>query len=84
MSGMSGMNGMGMDMGSDGMFRPHNQMLARTYWYLTAAFFLFACLLSGINTFETWSRLVFCRLTMTEISGPLIIIGGHANFSLLK
>lgn len=30
---MSGMEGTGMDMGLDGMFRPLNQMLARMYWY---------------------------------------------------
>lgn len=63
------MSGMGMDMGSEGMFLPYNQMLARTYWYLIAAVFLFACLLSGINAYETWSRLVSHRLTEIAISG---------------
>ncbi|KAL6722311.1 ferric-chelate reductase Frp1 [Lecanora helva] len=39
---MAGM-GMDMDMGSSGIFRPHNQSLARTYWYLVAACTLLAC-----------------------------------------
>lgn len=31
---MSGMMGMGMDEGSDDLFRPYNQVLARGYWYV--------------------------------------------------
>lgn len=58
MDGMSSMEGMGMDMGSDGMFRPVNQMLARTYWYLVAACFASALLLKGVGVFESWSRSV--------------------------
>ena len=58
MDDMSSMEGMGMDMGSDGMFRPVNQAIARTYWYLIAAFFAFALLLKGLAAFESWSRLV--------------------------
>ena len=58
LDGMSGMEGMGMDMGSDGMFRPVNQMLARTYWYLVAAFFAFAVLLKAAGAIESWSRSV--------------------------
>ena len=53
---MSSMDGMGMDMGSDDMFRSHNQKLARAYWYLVAAVFVFACILSFLGAFETWSR----------------------------
>ena len=58
--GMSSMEGMGMDMGSDGMFRPVNQMLARTYWYLVAAFFAFALFLTSVGAIESWSRSVPC------------------------
>ena len=58
MNGMSGMEGTGMDMGSDGLFRPVNQMIARTYWYLIAAFFAFALLLKGVGAIESWSRSV--------------------------
>lgn len=56
MDDMSGMGGMSMDMGSDGMFRPVNQMIARTYWYLVAAFFACALLLKGVEAVESWSR----------------------------
>ena len=59
LNGMSSMEGMGMDMGSDGMFRPVNQMLARTYWYLITAFFASALLLKTIGAIESWSRSVF-------------------------
>ena len=59
LNGMSSMEGMGMDMGSDGMFRPVNQMLARTYWYLITAFFALALLLKGFGAIESWSRSVF-------------------------
>ena len=55
---MSGMESMGMDMGSDGMFRPVNQMLARTYCYLVAAFFASALLLKSAGAIESWSRSV--------------------------
>ena len=58
LEGTSGMEGMGMDMGSDGMFRPVNQTLARTYWYLVAAFFASALLLKGVGAIESWSRSV--------------------------
>ena len=47
-----------MDMGSDGMFRPVNQMIARTYWYLVAAFFACALLFKGVEAIESWSRSV--------------------------
>ena len=36
MDGMGSMDGMGMDMGSQGMFAPTNMSIARTYWYLIA------------------------------------------------
>ena len=58
MDGMSGMGGMSMDMGSDGMFRPVNQKIAYSYWYIVAALFAFALLLKGLETIESWSRLV--------------------------
>ena len=67
LDGMSGMQGMGMDMGSDGMFRPVNQMLARTYWYLVSAFFVFALLFKIAGAFESWSRSVSCRLVPSPI-----------------
>jgi hypothetical protein len=31
------MSGMGMDMGSDGMFRPENQKIANAFWYIVVA-----------------------------------------------
>lgn len=58
LDGMSSMEGMGMDMGSDGMFRPVNQMLARTYWYLIVAFFASAFLMKTFGAIESWSRSV--------------------------
>ena len=58
LNGMSSMEGMGMDMGSDGMFRPVNQMLARTYWYLIAVVFASAWLMKGFGAVESWSRSV--------------------------
>ena len=56
MDDMSSMGGMSMDMGSDGMFRLVNQTIARTYWYLVAAFFACALLLKGVEAVESWSR----------------------------
>ena len=58
MDGMSGMEGMSMDMGSDGMFRSVNQKIARSYWYIVAALFMFALLLKSLEAIESWSRLV--------------------------
>ena len=60
MDGMSSMEGTGMDMGSNQMFRPVNQMLARTYWYLVAAFFTWALLFKRVEALESWLRLVSC------------------------
>lgn len=73
MDGMSSMEGMGMDMGSDGMFRPVNQTIARTYWYLVAAFFASALLLKGVGAIESWSRLVPYPTLPAAISGPSAI-----------
>lgn len=69
MHGMSSMEGMGMDMGSNGMFRPVNQTIARTYWYLVAAFFASALLLKGAGAIESWSRLVPYPTLSAAISG---------------
>ena len=55
---MSGMDGMGMDMSSDPMFRTYNQVLARGYWYIFAAVLVGFLLLRGIEHYQTWSRLV--------------------------
>lgn len=77
MDGMSSMEGMGMDMGSDGMFRPVNQTIARTYWYLFAAFFALALLLKGVGAIESWSRLVFYLTPPAVISGPSAIAIGN-------
>ena len=60
LDGMSSTEGMGMDMGSDGMFRSVNQKIARSYWYIVAAFFAFALLLKGLEAIESWSRSVPC------------------------
>jgi hypothetical protein len=55
---MSGMSGMGMDMSSDPMFRPHNQVLARGYWYIIAAVVVSILLLRGIDLYQNWARFV--------------------------
>jgi hypothetical protein len=56
MSGMSGMEGMGMDSASDPMFRPYNQMLAEAYWYIIAGVVGFLLLLKGIEYYQNWAR----------------------------
>lgn len=73
MDGMSSMQGMGMDMGSDGMFRPVNQTIAHAYWYIVAAFFASALLLKGAEAIESWSRLVPYPTLPAAISGPSAI-----------
>jgi hypothetical protein len=55
---MSGMDGEGMDMSSDPMFRTFNQVLARGYWYTIASVLSFMVLLRTINFYQTWSRSV--------------------------
>lgn len=55
---MSDSGGMGMDMGSSDIFRPHNQSLARTYWYIIAACIFFAVVLRVVSVFGAWSRSV--------------------------
>jgi hypothetical protein len=55
---MSGMDGEGMDMSSDPMFRTFNQVLARGYWYTIASVLGFMVLLRMINFYQAWSRLV--------------------------
>lgn len=68
---MSGMEGMGMDMGSNGMFRPLNQMLARIYWYLVVAVFASALLLKSVDAIESWSRSVSYPTRLTATSSPV-------------
>ena len=58
MSGMSDMSGMGMDSGSGGVFVAHNQDIARTYWYIIAAFVGCACLLKVIRVLDYANRSV--------------------------
>ena len=58
MSGMSGMTGMGMDSSSGGMFLAHNQLLARTYWYIIAAMVGFACFLRSLRAIDISYRSV--------------------------
>ena len=70
MDGMSSMEGMGMDMGSDGTFRSVNQIIARTYWYLVAGLFALALFLKGIQALESWSRSVFYSRWRFAISSP--------------
>ena len=82
LDGMSDMDGMGMDMGSDGMFRPVNQMLARTYWYLIAAFFASALLFKGFGAIESWSRSVSYPSCLAAISSPLATV--IAEFALFQ
>ena len=62
--------GMGMDKGSDGMFRPVNQMVARTYWYLVAAFFALGLLLKGVGAIQSWERSVAYPPKGWETSSP--------------
>ncbi|TAQ89268.1 hypothetical protein B7494_g2395 [Chlorociboria aeruginascens] len=61
MSGMSGMMGEGMDMGSDPMFRTYNQLLAKGYWYIVTFVVVFFILLRAIEYHQNWSRLKRCR-----------------------
>lgn len=82
LDGMSDMDGMGMDMGSDGMFRPVNQMLARIYWYLVAAFFASTLLFKSFEAIESWSRSVPYPSCLAAISGPLAIV--VADFILFQ
>jgi hypothetical protein len=56
MSGMSGMDGEGMDMADDPMFRPYNQMLARGYWYIITGVVVFLLFLRGVEYYQTWAR----------------------------
>lgn len=68
MGDMSSMMGDGMDMGSDGMFRPYNQIMARGYWYIITFVVAVFILLRAIEYHQNWSRLVattFC-LEMCE------------------
>ncbi len=53
---MSSMDGSGMDMASDPMFRPYNQVLARGYWYIITAIVIFILLLRGVENYQTWAR----------------------------
>ena len=85
LDGMSGMEDMGMDMGSDGMFRPVNQMLAHTYWYLVAVFFASALLLKSLGAIESWSRSVPFPTRQTAISSPLATArGSNADLGSLQ
>ena len=53
---MSSMDGTGMDMSSDPLFRTYNLLLARGYWYIIA-FVLGILLLSrAIEPHQNWSR----------------------------
>ena len=52
MSGMSGMSGMGMDSSTGGMFLAHNQLLARTYWYIIAVMVGCACFLKLLRAMD--------------------------------
>ena len=60
---MSSTGGSGMDMGPSGMFRHHNQSLARIYWYLIAACTVSAILLKFSGIIETWRRSVYVILS---------------------
>lgn len=53
---MSSMEGMGMDMSSDPMFRTYNQILARGYWYIFAFVAGILLLLRAIEYHQNWSR----------------------------
>lgn len=53
---MSGMSG-GMDMGSNGMFKPYNQKLALGYWYIIAGFVGAVLLCRGFEKWRDWDRL---------------------------
>lgn len=55
---MGGMEGMGMDMSSTGMFYPTDSALARIFWYILAGVVFFALLLNGLRAYDVWWRLV--------------------------
>lgn len=59
---MGGMEGMGMDTSSSGMFFDTDSALARTFWYIIAAAVFLALLLNGLRACDVWWRSVnlFC------------------------
>ncbi|RHZ64896.1 ferric reductase family protein [Aspergillus thermomutatus] len=67
MAGMMGNMG-GMDMSSDGMFRPYNQWLAAVYWYIIVAVIGFCLLLHGLHIFN--ARLRIWQLHTHSVSQP--------------
>ena len=70
---MSSVDGSGMDMGSNGLFRGSNMALARLYWYIIAGVVGCGCLLKGGRTIEEFARLV---LHMNAIQ-LLILLTDH-------
>lgn len=54
---LGGMEGMGMDASSTGMFYPTDSALARIFWYIIAGVMLLALLLNGLRAYDLWLRL---------------------------
>ena len=64
-----------MDMGSNPMFRPYNQTLAKCYWYIIAALVGFILLLRAVEHLEIRSRLVclFLRFKCQFLKEPVLL-----------
>jgi hypothetical protein len=71
---MSGMDGMGMDMSSDPMFRTYNQILARGYWYIFAFVVGILLLLRAIEYYQHWSRLVSMHTCVKVVRANFLFI----------
>ena len=50
------MDGMGMDSGSNPMFKPYNQTLATGYWYIVAFVVGFLLVVRAADFYQMWSR----------------------------
>ena len=67
---MGSMEGMGMDMGSVGMFFNTDSALARTFWYIIAGVVFLALLLNGVRACDVWWRSVnpFCSCSSASLT----------------
>jgi len=52
---VGGMDGQGMDMSSDGLFRPYNSLLARDFWYINAGVLIFMFFLRAVEFYQSWA-----------------------------
>lgn len=54
-----GMSGMGMDMASDGLFRPTAEHLSHVYWYLIIGAIGFGLIANGLRKGDEIMRYVY-------------------------